>query len=155
MSRADRPSPMLAQPAGLGTTTPKTPSRSSLKKGLLPAKARPEDVFGLLRQLIETDQVEKARRLATEAAQRFPGSEEIHLAESILSEARTTPNPYVQPTATAEIEWLRSPPAGARGKWVALIGNEVVGMADSLEELKRSLETKKLDQYPVVQHIAA
>ncbi len=146
-------SPMLARTADPSASRV-TLRRWRTEEGLLPPDACPEDVFGLLRVLIESDQIGQARRLILEAVRRFPGDDKIRLAKHILNDGKATPNPYVQPTATAEIEWLRNPPAEARGKWVALIGSELVGMADSAEELRQALEARKFDQYPVVQHLA-
>ena len=108
----------------------------------------------LLRSLIEKDQITQARTLALEAARRFPDDDKIRLAKRILAGGKAAPNPYAQPTATAEIEWLKNPPEETRGKWVALIGSALVGMADSAEELRQSLKTKKFDQFPLVQYVA-
>lgn len=38
-----------------------------------------------------------------------------------------------------EYAWLKSPPAEYRGCWVALVGHEVIAVADSLERLKPTL----------------
>ncbi len=155
MSR-NRPSPpVLARPAA--TSVSRKSSRAAAPggsaKALLPSKARPEDVFARLRCLIEEDQISRARKLTIEAARRFPDHEEIRLAKRILADGRATPNPYAQPTATAEIQWLEDPPEEARGKWVALIG-DLVGVADSVEELKQSLDSRKFEQFPLVQYVA-
>lgn len=158
MSRNHPPPPVFAHPAtpSLSRRAPGSPaSSSSSGRDLLPSKARPEDVFVLLRSLIERDQIAQARKLTLEAVRRFPGDDKIRLAKQILAVGKATPNPYVQPTATAEIEWLKNPPEEARGKWVALVGSQLVGMADSVDELRQSLKSKKLDRYPLVQYVAA
>ena len=156
MSRTHSPSPLLARSADSSALqgTSKPPQRARPGERLLPRDADPDDVLPLLRSLIETDQIERARQLTFEAVRRFPGHEQIRLARHILSVSKATPNRYVQPTATAEIEWLENPPEEARGKWVALIGRDLVAMADSPQELRTVLQDKKFDQYPVVQHLA-
>ncbi len=115
---------------------------------------RPEGVFERLRQLLEEGQIGEARRLTAEAVHRFPQHPRIRLAKRVLNDGRATANPWIQDTAAAEIAWLDDPPAVARGKWVALIGGELVGMADSAEELVDSLAAKNLSQLPVVQYVA-
>ncbi len=147
---------MLARSEELSASqgTSKSPQLARSGEKLLLPDARPEDVFALLRSLIETDQINRARRLTREAAERFPGNDKIRLAKRILADAKATPNRYAQPTATAEIEWLANPPEEARGKWVALIGSDLVGTADSADELRRSLRGRSFEHYPVVQHLA-
>lgn len=124
------------------------------QESLLPVQAEPEDVFELLRQLIADGQVRTAREVLAEARRRFPGHAKVRLAQRVFAEGKPTPNPFAQPTAAAEIEWLRDPPAEYRGRWVALVGGDVVGVADSAQELMRSLRSKNLTQVPVVQHLA-
>lgn len=113
-----------------------------------------EGVLELLRQLIAKDQVTAARRLLDDAGRRFPDDAGIRLARRVLAEGTATSSPFVQPTATAEVEWLNEPPEEVRGKWVALIGSQLLGMADSADELMASLRSKNLQQLPVVQYIA-
>ncbi len=117
--------------------------------------ARPEDVLERLRQLVAEGQLTAVRQLTVEASHRFPDHEKIQLARRVFCEAEATPNPFVQPTTTAEIEWLNDPPEKTRGKWVALVGSELVGLAETFEDLIKQLEGKNLQQLPLVQQIAA
>jgi len=129
--------------------------KSARAQESLPAElADPEEVFELLRQLIADGQVRTAREVLAEAGRRFPGHARIELAQRVLAEGNATPHSFAQPTAAAEIEWLREPPQEYRGKWVALVGNEVVDVADSAAELMDSLESKNLAELPVVQYLA-
>ncbi len=151
MSRT--PPPMLAKAAE--PVAGRTPSRSpQAPSQLLPAEARPEDVLERLHELIENDQIGTARQLVAEAAHRFPQHGRIRLAKRILNDGKAIPDPYVQPTVAAESDWLDNPPQEARGKWVALIGSELVGMADSVEGLMKSLASKNLELIPLVHHVA-
>ncbi len=117
--------------------------------------ARPEDVLERLRQLVAEDRLIAVRQLSVEAAHWFPEHGKIQLARRVFSEAEATPNPFVQPTTAAEIEWLNNPPEETRGKWVALVGSELVGLAETLEDLVKKIAGKNLQQLPVVQQIAA
>ena len=151
MSRTSPPPPMLAkqpEPSGSG------PSAADSRDRPLARKTSPEDVFVRLRQLIADGRIGVARRLIAEALCRFPDHHRIRLAERVLNGGEATPDPYVQPTAAAESAWLDNPPDDARGKWVALIGSELVGMADSVDELMQALASKKLDMIPLVHHLA-
>ncbi len=53
-----------------------------------------------------------------------------------------------------ELEQLRNPPDEYRGKWVAVIGPEIVGVADSLKELVARLPSN-LEQTPLAVQIAS
>lgn len=114
----------------------------------------PEEVLDTLRQFLEIGQLPAARRLLAAAVDRYPEYAEIQKARRILDQREATPNPMVEPTTSDEIEWLQSPPESARGKWVALIGRQVVGMAHSARELKKILQSKDLPQKPLIHHIA-
>ncbi len=114
----------------------------------------PEEVVGLLRQLIEEGNVTGARRLTEAAIRRFPDHPKIVLASRILAPPRVRSTDLAQPTVEAERQWLANPPAEALGKWVALVGAKVVGMADSIEELAEIVRASNLAQVPVVQHLA-
>ncbi len=145
------PPPMQAKQAetsGSGISLPKSQAR------ILSPKARSEDVFERLAQLIADGRIGAARRLIAEAVCCFPNHDRIRLAERVLNGGKATPDPYAQPTAAAESEWLDNPPDDARGKWVALIGSELVGIADSADALMQSLATKKLKRIPLVHHLA-
>lgn len=137
-----------AEPSGSGISPPDLPAR------ILPPKARPKDVFERLAQLIADGRIGAARRLIAEAVRCFPDHRRIRLAERVLNGGEATPDSYAQPTAAAESEWLDNPPDDARGKWVALIGSELVGMADSVDELMQSLGAKQLKRIPLVHHLA-
>lgn len=52
-----------------------------------------------------------------------------------------------------EFEWLRNPPESARGKWVALIGSEMVAMGEALAEVMESLKTMNLPKTPLVHRV--
>lgn len=93
--------------------------------------------------------------MLAEAGRRFPDHVRLQLAKRVLAESNSASSPFTQPTDGAEIEWLKDPPEEARGKWVALIGGELVGLADSAAELKTVLEARRYEQLPVVQFVAA
>ncbi len=153
MTQQSKPIPMQAKSATAVGSGVARSSRAAVTK--LAATAVPEDVLDLLRQLVAEDQIGAARRLLIEADRRFPNDSKIQLARQVLAEGEPSPNTFVQPTVSAEIEWLRQPPQEARGKWIALIGSELVGMADTAEELMAALRSEHFEQLPVVQYIAA
>ncbi len=129
-------------------------SAEAVTSSLPPRSLRPQEVLDRLRVLIEDGQIGAARRLTEEAAGRFPNYRAIRLARRILAPGTATSNPFVQATAAAESEWLDNPPDEARGKWVALIGSELVAMADSVEDLMESLKSRNPQKLPLVHRLA-
>lgn len=162
MSQSQMPPPMLTRSSGTSTDHSLTSrdaeamhdeSRKSTLESA--AAAAPRDVLDRLRQLVEDGQIGAARRLTQEAVRRFPDDPSMQLAKRVLAKGEPSPVPYVQPTAAAEYEWLDRPPEEARGKWVALIGSELVAMADSVDELMKLLRSRKLSRFPLVHHLTS
>lgn len=130
-------------------TAPRPPRHSELRHD-----APPEEILDEIRLLIADGQILLARRLAVEAADRFPDHEEIRQARHVLNDGKAAVGSRgPEPSTNEEFEWLRNPPEWARGKWVALVGNEAVATADELSELVASLKTMKLPKQPLVHRI--
>ncbi len=114
----------------------------------------PEAILGEIRSLLADGQVLKARRLAAEAASRFPGHAELQSAERVLNEGEATIGAGgPEPRTDEQFEWLRHPPEWARGKWVALLGPRAVAAAETLGELVESLKSMSLPQQPLVHRV--
>ncbi|MCP4654325.1 MAG: hypothetical protein GY856_02785 [bacterium] len=96
-----------------------------------------------------------ACRLTAEAARRFPEHAEIRKANRILNEWNVTSSPQVEPSTSEEIEWVKNPPVDVHGKWVALIGSQLVGIADTATELMELIRSRNLPQKPLVHHFAS
>ncbi len=80
-----------------------------------------------------------AKRLTAAAVARYPRHSEIQSTHRFLNESRSYKKPASGRSLRAELEWLQDPPQEYRGKWVALIGREVVGAAKTAKELLASL----------------
>ena len=70
-----------------------------------------------------------------------------------LNERRVRTRPATGQGRTEELEWLRDPPESARGKWVALVGNQVVATAEALAEVMESLKSMNLPKTPLVHRV--
>ena len=128
-------------------------SKPRNEASLLPQDAAADDVLERIRELL-TDQFLTARQLAAEAAVRFPEHEGIQNAWRILSHGRSricTGGP--EPSTTEEFNWLRDPPESVRGKWVALVGSEMVASADTLAEVAERLRSLTLPKPALVHRI--
>lgn len=123
------------------------------KKSLLAPGASPEDILDQIRALV-TDNPLVARRMAVEAAAQFPNHEGLRTAHRVLNVGKASVNSGgTEPSTTEEFDWLRRAPESVRGKWVALVGQELVGMADTLTELTDALRAKRFDKPALVHRV--
>ncbi len=155
MSNHDPPRTMYAQSgdrsASAGLSGAAEPSREG--DSAAPPDALPEEVLERIRTLV-TDHSIEARRLAVEAAARFPEHAGIQSAKRILNDGEATVAPGgPEPSTTEEFNWLRQPPESARGKWVALVGSEMVASADTLAELTACLRLQEPAKPALVHHL--
>ena len=116
-------------------------------------QAEPESVLEDLRAHLAEGRFRTAQRLAKEGAARFPEHAPIRQMNRGLNEWTATTRPTDEPDRSEEFEWLRDPPEAARGKWVALVGSEMVASADTLVAVMESVESMNLSTIPLVHRI--
>ncbi len=115
--------------------------------------SRPGEALKRIRDLV-TDHSIAARKLAGEAAARFPEHEAIQNAKRILCDGSAkVGSGGPEPSTTEDFDWLRHPPKSARGKWVALVGGKPVALAETLAKLTDSLTAMKLPKPALVHRI--
>ncbi len=112
----------------------------------------PEVLLSEIRRQLESGEIRKAERLASDAARRHPAHAEIRDLHRILNRGRSAARPGTGRDMRSEYEWLRDPPKRYRGRWVALIGDAVVASARTLQELQESLPSD-LGQTPLAVEI--
>ena len=120
----------------------------------LGADSPAEEVLETIRELLAIGRLKTARGLVERALRRFPDHPELGRLSGFLAVREAKSNPLVEPSTSDEIEWLSDPPENARGRWVALIGRQVVAMADSARELKKTLRSLDLARSPLVHRVA-
>ncbi len=139
---------MQAKPSGaVGgiMTSHKTPATSGWSSSGPPLEE--------IRELLRDGEVHEARRLATEAMTAHPDHPELRRVHELLNVGRSRKRPATGRSIREELEPLRDPPDEYRGKWVAMVGREIVGVADSLKELLAGLPSD-LEQTPLAVQIA-
>ena len=67
--------------------------------------------------------------------------------------ARAVPSKLEQKSREEELRWLKNPPESARGKCVALLGSEVIGMSESLAKLTEKVNSMNLPHSALVHYI--
>ncbi len=113
-----------------------------------------DEILEAVHELIGIGRLKTARGLVESALQRFPDQPELGRLSRFLALREARSNLLVEPSTGQEVDWLTDPPESARGRWVALIGRQVVAMADSARELKKALGSLDLEQNPLVHRVA-
>lgn len=118
------------------------------------SEAEADAVVDNILRLLSDERFQTARRVAREAIDRFPEHPRVRNAWRIFdTRANAIRRPGNEPSRSEEFNWLRNPPETARGKWVALVGKEMVAAADSLKELVESIRSLRLSSPPLVHHL--
>lgn len=151
MKRSETPSPpMLAKPVGrLGAPSSATGRR--LSKGTTQALGvNPEMTLEKILTLLGASDYRAAQGLAKDAAVRFPDHQGIRRMHRALNERMVTTRPASGVARDEEFAWLEDPPESARGKVVALVGDQMVASAGTGAELLERLRGRDFSKSPLV-----
>jgi len=139
------PNPIMARPPEPAASTARAVSSSVRSQAAL--------VLDEIAAQLSRGRFRRAQQLAREAAARFPRHAEVNRMNRGLNRWTATTRPTDEPDRTEELAWLRHPPESARGKWVALLGREMVASAETLAEVMRRLESLNLPTVPLVHRV--
>ena len=71
----------------------------------------------------------------------------------VLSSARVRKSAVKGADRSAEFHWLKTKAAEHPGKWVALVGKDLVASSDTLKDLLALLAELRLDRKPLIHHL--
>lgn len=151
MKPRNSPPPMLAKEAQGGGGSGRARRPETELPPEVTAEAAVERILGLL----EKDLYLPAREVAAQAIERFPDHPRLKTIWRVFDnrgKARIAPG-GPEPDLEEQFEWLRNPPDWAHGKWVALVGSEVVAVGETLREVAASARSQKLARTPLVHRI--
>ena len=75
------------------------------------------------------------------------------MIREVLSPARVRESDVRDVDRSAEFHWLKTKAAEYQGKWVALVGENLVASTDTLKELLARLAELRLEQKPLIHHL--
>lgn len=102
-----------------------------------------------IRAMLEQGRIREAQSLYEFAKDRVQDPK-IHEA---LSPPRVKPSSKMDVDRSAEFRWLNLNSVRFRGRWVALLGDQLVASADTLKELLAGLKGLRLEGKPLVHHV--
>ncbi|HKH50183.1 MAG TPA: DUF5678 domain-containing protein [Thermoanaerobaculia bacterium] len=115
-----------------------------------PSREDQPDIEQQIRSLVEEGRIWEAQQLLKSAGDRVP---EGSMIREVLSPARVRESDVRDVDRSAEFHWLKTKAAEYQGKWVALVGENLVASTDTLKELLARLAELRLEQKPLIHHL--
>jgi hypothetical protein len=107
-----------------------------------------------IRELVEQDRVGAARALLAEAVEHSDSGEDLSLWREILAPARVSKSSKERDfDRSPEMHWLAQHGGEYQGKWVALLGEELLAHSTSLKTVVAALEKNKPKRRPLLHYI--
>lgn len=101
--------------------------------------------------LLAEGQIWEAQELLKSAGDRIPADSKLR---EVLGPARVLGrSPARDFDRSAEFRWLKTNWEAYEGKWVALVGEDLVACTDTLKELLACLAELQLDRKPLIHHL--
>ncbi len=112
------------------------------------------DFVAVIRSLLDEQEFLAARHAAARAVERFSGHPWLELANRVLNPTRIVRRPADDgPQRRKEFDWLRRNSERYRGKWIALVGDELIASGSACEEVLRAVRARNLAVRPLVHHV--
>ena len=108
-----------------------------------------------VRDLVEFEYVEGARRLVAEAIQQGDESDELLSWQRVLGPARSPrgSSDELQLDRTPEFDWLRAYARHYQGQWVALAEGRLLAHSKDFREVESALETMTTSRRPLIHYV--
>ena len=108
------------------------------------------DIEQQIRSLLAEGQIWEAQELLKSAGDRVPADSKLR---EVLGPARVRESDVRDFDRSAEFRWLKTNWDEYEGKWVALVGENLVACSDTLKELLAHLAEIHLDRKPLIHHL--
>jgi hypothetical protein len=106
-----------------------------------------------IQKLVKEDRVDGARKLVEEALQENPVDPTLLRWKEVLAPGRVFGRRPVNLEGTTEQKWFASHTGPYKGRWVAVLGEELLAHAPTLQELSAKLKDLSPKSLPVIHHI--
>ncbi len=114
-----------------------------------------EEFAGKIRSLLDGQKLVAAMREAARGAKLFPGDSWLRQADRVLNPRKVSVVPARDQhlDRRKEYEWLRRHRDEYRGKWVALMEDELIASSESFDEVLREVRARRLAAHPLVHRV--
>lgn len=109
----------------------------------------PRSYVERIRELVERDRVDAARKLVAEAVAKGVQEEKLRYWQEVLAPAKILgTSPADEPDRTEDFRWLDAHWQEHRGQWVALFGGRLLAHGDSLGDVLALLKSTGQESRP-------
>jgi hypothetical protein len=115
--------------------------------------ADPAAVAEQVRHWLGEGQLQAARQLLAGALKAYPADAELLSLQHAIAPGRVERTPGRYPNRQAELDWIARNRSRYQGKWVALVGEQVVAIEDDARVLLDKLKQQSLSETPLVHHL--
>ncbi len=112
-----------------------------------------EDFVHTIEILLDEEQFAAAQRMAARAADSFADHPWLAKAHRVLNPKRVTSHPARGSDRKKEFDWLRRNSGAYRGKWVALLGDQLIASSDAAGDVLREIRARNLEARPLVHRV--
>jgi hypothetical protein len=117
----------------------------------IPEKNRePSSIEAEARALLEEGRIFEAKKLVESAGDLLPAGSSLR---EIFAPPRFKRVDRRDVDRTPEFNWLRANWDAYEGKWVALVGEDLVACSDTLKDLLAQLEGRQFERIPLTHHL--
>ena len=116
--------------------------------------AHPFLLIERVKKLLGQQKIRDARRALEIGSSRYPEDRQIASLLRAISPGRVSPTGWASTGRQLEITWIKQHGQEYRGKWIALDGDRLIALADTLNELLAKLDTSsERKKPPFIQHL--
>jgi hypothetical protein len=108
------------------------------------------DIERQIRDLLAEGQIWEAQELLKSAGDRVPAESNLR---KVLGPARVRESDIMDFDRSAEFHWLKTKAENYPGKWVALLGEDLLASSDTLKELLDRLAEIQPERRPLIHHL--
>jgi len=94
-----------------------------------------------------------AREILQRALRQYPTNERLLSLYQAVSPGKVVRRDVRYSDRTSEISWIKANRSHYRGKWVALLGEKVIAVGDSLKAVLRIVQERQLEETPLLHHL--
>jgi hypothetical protein len=115
-----------------------------------PSRQEQPDIEQQVVALLAEGQLREAQELLKSAGDRVPADSELR---QVLAPTRVRKSALKDFDRSAEFHWLKTKAVDYQGKWVALLGEELLVSSDTLKDLLARLAELKPERRPLIHHL--
>ena len=121
--------------------------------GHLTTEPGPAFALVCVKHLLGQGHVVTAREILQRALRQYPTDARLLNLYQAVSPGNVVRRDVRYSDRTSEMAWIQANRSHYRGKWVALLGEKVIAVGDSLKAVFRIVQEQQLEETPLIHHL--